>query len=164
MIAEYIYEDKNILFVYMSTPCRVYSCLLWVQHLWDGSCFWLDKQQSDILMSARWLVKTCLSVLHGFSFQNIVFMMAVNAQKPSFVTDRVHFDFDLQRGLSLGPVGPCSVHSTQLPLNPVRGIGFRRSGISLGFTIWNCISFCFSELLGGYPPTNSCAPLQSLVI
>lgn len=62
-------------------------------------------------------------------------MMAGKAQKPPFVIDRAHFDLDSQQGLSLGPVGPCSVHFTQLPLNPVRGIGFGRSGISLGFTI-----------------------------
>lgn len=89
-----------------------------------------------------------LSVLPCFPFQYTVFMTAVNVQKPSFVIDRVHFDLDSQQGLSLGPVGPCSVHFTQLSLNPVRGIGFGRSGISLGFTIWNHISFSFSESLG----------------
>lgn len=62
-------------------------------------------------------------------------MVAVNAQKPPFVIDWVHFDLDSQQGLSLGLLGPCSVHFTQLLLNPVRGIGFGRSGISLGFTI-----------------------------
>lgn len=64
-------------------------------------------------------------------------MMAVNARKPSsFVIDRVHFDLDSKHGLSVGPVEPCSVQCvTQLTLNPIRGIGFGRSGISLGFTI-----------------------------
>ena len=96
---------------------------------------------------ARWKTRLSLFSL-AFPFQDTVFMTAVNAQKPPFVTERVHFDLDSQLGLSSGPVGACSVHFTQLPLNPVRGIGFGRSGISLGFTIWNHISFSFSESLG----------------
>lgn len=92
------------------------------------------KQQSDIFMSVSGLVETCLSL---FSLTSLfrTLMLAVNAQKPSFVIDRVHFDLDSQQGLSLGLLGPCSVYFTQLLLNPVRGIGFGRSGISLGFTI-----------------------------
>lgn len=94
------------------------------------------KQQSDIFMSVPGPMETCLSLSSlAFPFQDTVFMAAVNVQKPSFVIDRVHFDLDSQQGLSSGPVGPCSVHFTQLSLNPVRGIGFGRSGISLGFTI-----------------------------
>lgn len=89
-----------------------------------------------------------LSVRPRFPFQDTVFTMAVNAQKPSFVIDRVHFDLDSQQGLSVGLVGPCSVHFTQFLLNPVRGIGFGRSGISLGFMIWNHISFSFFRVTG----------------
>lgn len=62
-------------------------------------------------------------------------MTAANLQKPLFVIDQVYFDLDSMHGLSLGLVGPCSVHFTQLSLNPVRGIGFARSGIGLGFMI-----------------------------
>lgn len=103
------------------------------------------KQQPDIFIRVLGSVETFPSLS---SFQDTVFMMSVNAQKPSFVIDRVHFGLDSQQGLSLGPVGPCSVHFTQLQLNPIRRIGFGRSGISLGFTIWNHISFSSSELLG----------------
>lgn len=41
-----------------------------------------------------------------------------------------------------------AVHFTQFQLNPIRRIGFGRSGMNLGFTIWNHISFSFSESLG----------------
>lgn len=75
------------------------------------------------------------SILPHFPFKDTVFIMALNAQRPSFVIDWVHSDLASQRGLSLGPVRPCSVHFTRLLLNPVRGIGFGRSGISLGFMI-----------------------------
>lgn len=127
---------------------------------------------ASLSQTAVWHLYACprpggnlpLSVLPRSPFRDTVFMTAINVQKPSFVIDRVHFDLDSQQGLSLGPVRPCSEHFTQLSLNPVRGIGFRRSGISLGFTIWNHISFSFSDSPGISPPTNGWAHLQSLLI
>lgn len=60
-------------------------------------------------------------------------MRAVNLQKPLFL---LLIRFILSRT-------PCerwdrwspAVHFTQFPLNPIRRIGFGRSGMSLGFTI-----------------------------
>lgn len=109
-----------------------------------------QEEQCDIFMpfSDWWKLSLSFSVLTCFPIQDTVFMMAANLQKPLFVIDQVYFDLDSMHGLSLGLVGPCSVHFTQLSLNPVRGIGFARSGIGLGFMIWNHISFSFTESLG----------------
>lgn len=89
----------------------------------------------------------CLSSLSSLAFLlGTVFMKAVNLQKPFFfVIDQVYFELDSQceRWDRRSP----AVHFTQFQLNPIRRIGFGRSGMSLGFTIWNHISFSFSGSL-----------------
>lgn len=84
----------------------------------------------------------------SFLFGMLHFTKAVNAQNPTFVSFRVHCDLDPQQVWPSECGDSSNVHFTELLLNPVRGIGFSRSGISPHCAIQNHFSCSFFRVAG----------------
>lgn len=82
---------------------------------------------------ASLLLPLLLSVLACVSSRDSIYEGSKLTKALFFVIDQVYFELDSQCERWDRPTP--AVHFTQFQLNPIRRIGFGRSGMSLGFTI-----------------------------
>lgn len=85
----------------------------------------------ELALSLSILLPLLLSFLPCVPFRDSIYEGS-KLPKAFFVIDYVYLELDSVR--ALGPSAG-AVHFTQFQLNPIRRIGFGRSGMSLGFTI-----------------------------